>query len=319
MLMDLISKYNGNELCDPCKDEVGMERFFVLCLTACQTETVLEMVDGTFYGSPDFIGRIPFFRAADRSRISPKILFRIDIYHPAGLGIRAWIFTVADTVIFPVLPFIPSHFGADKFQAGDSGTEMGSVPFLSHWQGWIIWTAWDAVFVYRVILILKTGTGIQGDICFIKVPATAKGIARQKALINFHGIKSGIAQKCFWFQERMGLEQINQGRDQEPCIMNGFVLIRGIRFLFNFDFGMLLEVVLVIEGNVPDDTESVCNESDTKRRDWFPVACLLFIIKLFSVIARGDSFLFMKYTTEVQRVIISNNSSNFSYRISGCF
>ena len=49
------------------------------------------------------------------------------------------------------------------------------------------------------------------------------------------------------------------------------------------------------------------------------IACLLFVIKLFSVIARGDSFLFMKYTTEVQRVIISNNSSNFSYRISGCF
>ena len=115
MLMDLISKYNGNELCDPCKDQVGMERFFIPGLAPCQAETVLEMIDGTFYGSPDLIGGIPFFRSADCSGISPKILFRIDVYHPAGLGIRAWIFTLADTVMFPVLPFIPAHFGTDKF------------------------------------------------------------------------------------------------------------------------------------------------------------------------------------------------------------
>lgn len=112
-----------------------MERFFILCLTACHTETVFEVVNGFFYMNPDFIGVVPFFGASGSSGISAEALLRIDINHPsAGRG-GAGIITMTD----PMLGFIcgivfPFHFRAYKFQGWQSALPMRFASFPSHWK-----------------------------------------------------------------------------------------------------------------------------------------------------------------------------------------
>ena len=82
MVIDFICENNSNKLCDPGKNQISMQRFFVLSSACCKTEIVFDVVDISFDNSPDFIGIIPFFGAADRSGISSKILFWVDVDHP---------------------------------------------------------------------------------------------------------------------------------------------------------------------------------------------------------------------------------------------
>ncbi|MBU3877797.1 hypothetical protein HGO97_018510 [Faecalicatena sp. AGMB00832] len=37
MMMNFVCKNNGNKLCDTCKDQICMERFFVLCFSSGKT------------------------------------------------------------------------------------------------------------------------------------------------------------------------------------------------------------------------------------------------------------------------------------------
>ena len=82
MVIDLIGENNSNELCDTCKDQISMQRLLVLGPATCKTEIIFDVIDISFDNSPDFIGIIPFFGSADRSGISTKILFRVDVDHP---------------------------------------------------------------------------------------------------------------------------------------------------------------------------------------------------------------------------------------------
>ena len=82
MMFDLIGEYNSNELCDTGKDQISMQRLLVLGSASCKTEIVFDVDDIPFDNSSDFIGIIPFFGAADRSGISTKILFWVDVDHP---------------------------------------------------------------------------------------------------------------------------------------------------------------------------------------------------------------------------------------------
>ena len=82
MVIDLICENNSNKLCDPGKNQISMQSPLILGSASCKTEIVFDVVDISFDNSPDFIGIIPFFGAADRSGISTKILFRVDVDHP---------------------------------------------------------------------------------------------------------------------------------------------------------------------------------------------------------------------------------------------
>ena len=83
MMIDLIGENNGNELGDAGKDQISMQGLFVLGAASCKAEILLDVVDIPFNSSPDFVSVIPFVSSADRSGISTKIFFRIDINHTA--------------------------------------------------------------------------------------------------------------------------------------------------------------------------------------------------------------------------------------------
>ncbi len=81
MMLDFIGKNNSDELCDSSKNQISMQSLLILGSASCKTEIVFDVVDISFDNSPDFIGIIPFFGSADRSGISTKILFRVDVDH----------------------------------------------------------------------------------------------------------------------------------------------------------------------------------------------------------------------------------------------
>lgn len=89
MFMDLVSHHNGYKLCDSSKQQTRMEYFLILGLTSGDMETVFEMVDGFFHIHAYFMGEVPFLRPLESARISPEILFRINIEHSAAGGVRA--------------------------------------------------------------------------------------------------------------------------------------------------------------------------------------------------------------------------------------
>ena len=45
MPMYFISDYYSDQLCDPCKKQVGMESLLILCPLSRNAETVFELVD----------------------------------------------------------------------------------------------------------------------------------------------------------------------------------------------------------------------------------------------------------------------------------
>ena len=82
VVIDLICENNSNKLGDTGKNQISMQSPLILGSASCKTEIVFDVVDISFDNSPDFIGIIPFLGAADRSGISTKILFRVDVAHP---------------------------------------------------------------------------------------------------------------------------------------------------------------------------------------------------------------------------------------------
>lgn len=125
VFMELVSHHNSYKLCDSGKQQVRMECFLILGLTSGDTGTVLEMVDGFFHIHTYFIGGVPFLRTPESAGISPEILVRVNIEHPATGGIRAWIFTMADTPAFSSLLIVFSfHFRAYKLHGGKPTAKM---------------------------------------------------------------------------------------------------------------------------------------------------------------------------------------------------
>lgn len=125
VFMDLVSHNNGYKLCDSGKQQIRMECFLILGLTSGNTETVFEMVDGFFHIHTYFVGGVPFLRAQESAGISPKILFRVNIEHPAAGGMRAGIFTMVATSAFSGLLIVsPFHFRAYKLHGGKPAAKM---------------------------------------------------------------------------------------------------------------------------------------------------------------------------------------------------
>ena len=152
MFMDFICNDYTNKLGDPCKQQVGMECFFILCPAAGNTETVLKVVDGFFNIYTYFVSVVPFFCPADCSGVSTEILFRINVYHSSTGRSRTRVITVADTFgflsCFVVFPF---HFWADKFHGWKPAAQMGVTAFPFHKQGRIMGTAGNAFPINNIV------------------------------------------------------------------------------------------------------------------------------------------------------------------------
>lgn len=125
VFMYLVSHHNGYKLCDSGKQQIRMECFLILGFTSSGTETVFEMVDGFFHIHTYFVGGVPFLRTPESAGISPKILFWVNIEHPAAGRIRARIFTMADTPAFSgFLIVFPFHFRTYKLHGGKAAAKM---------------------------------------------------------------------------------------------------------------------------------------------------------------------------------------------------
>ena len=203
VFMDLVSHHNGYKLCDSGKQQIRMECFLILGLTSGDTETVFEMVDGFFHIPTYFVGGVPFLRTPESAGISPKILFRVNIEHPAAGGIRAGIFTMADTPAFSGLLIVfPFHFRAYKLHGGKPAAKMRFTPFPFHRKGGIFWTAGDPVFVQRTVGVRKGDSSVKGDVRFFN------GSVLQEVFIDFNGIESSVTQESLGIDEWMLLEEI---------------------------------------------------------------------------------------------------------------
>ena len=91
MVIDLICENNSNKLCDPGKNQISMQSPLILGSASCKTEIVFDVVDISFDNSPDFIGIIPFFGAADRS-VSTVTTNLVFFYHFIGNRICVSVF-----------------------------------------------------------------------------------------------------------------------------------------------------------------------------------------------------------------------------------
>ena len=89
-----------------------------------------------------------------------------------------------------------------------------------------------------------------------------EGITGKKVTVEAYGIKSGIAKEGFGVDEGMGSEKIFQGGDEQPCIMDGFIFIRGSGFLFEDNLRMAFEEIPVIELDMPHNAESIGDNAE---------------------------------------------------------
>ena len=266
MHVQFVSHHYSDKLGNPGEKQVGMKRFLILGFTTGNTKTVFEVVDGFFNIYSDFVGGIPFLGATDCSGISAKVLFWINVDHPSTGRCRTRSITMAYTFCFlcEAVPF-PFHFGTDKFHGWKAAAQMGSAPFPFHWEGSVMRTAGNAVIIYGVIDSFEPEFIFQRDIRFFK------GCSHQQIFIDLDGIESGIPQKRFGIDERMLPEEILQCRDQRLGICEALVLIRGIRFLSNNDLRVGSEKIFIVKGNMPDDTQPVCNDAEFKSIAEMPI------------------------------------------------
>ena len=116
VVIDLICENNSNKLGDTGKNQISIQSLLILGSASCKTEIVFDVVDIPFDNSSDFIGIIPFFGATDRSGISTKILFWVDVDHPPTF--RRGTRVVTETMTMGFLSWFiinPFHFWTDKF------------------------------------------------------------------------------------------------------------------------------------------------------------------------------------------------------------
>ncbi len=146
-----------------------MKCFLILRFTPGNTKAVLKVVDGFFHIYAYFIGGIPFFCAADSSRIGTKVLFRIDVDHSSTGRSCTWIITMAYTfrVLCGAVPF-PFHFGAYEFHGRKPTAQMGFAALTLHWKGSVMRTAGNAVIIDGEIGSFDFQLVFQWNICFFK-------------------------------------------------------------------------------------------------------------------------------------------------------
>src|SRR5699024_3432394 len=118
-------------------------------------------------------------------------------------------------------------------------------------------TTRDPVFIDSIILIFKTCSCIEWNICFLEMPVLTKSITGKKALIKQSGIESGISEEGFRVDQWMPGKEVFECRDQKFGIMNTLILIRGVRFLFYNNIRMGRQEVVVVERDMADNDQPI--------------------------------------------------------------
>lgn len=81
-----------------------------------------------------------------------------------------------------------------------------------------------------------------------------------KEAVGFNGIKGGITKEGSIVKTRVEGKEIREYRPEGRRITNGFILIRGIRFLFYRHLRMCGLKITIEESDVTDDTEAVSKD-----------------------------------------------------------
>lgn len=84
MLLYSVSQDDTDQLCDSCQKQICMECFLILSFAFGNTKAVFKVIDGAFYGCPDFISIVPFVCTTQSAGICPQVFFRVDIDHPSA-------------------------------------------------------------------------------------------------------------------------------------------------------------------------------------------------------------------------------------------
>ena len=95
----------------------------------------------------------------------------------------------------------------------------------------------------------------------VPVNVCTKGAAGKELFIKCGGVKGGVSQKSFRIEKRMGSKEILEGGDEQPCVMDRFVLIWGIGFLIHRDFRMFVKEIFIVEADMPDNPYAVCDDA----------------------------------------------------------
>ena len=156
MLMYFVSGYYRDQLCDPRKEQVGMQGFLILCPLPRNAETAFELVDVFFNVPPDLISIYPFGCTSQDTRVSAEILFGIKVEHSSTGRVCTGVFTVADTFGFTGgFVILPLHFRTNKFHGRKTAAQMGFASLPFHGKGRVFGTAWDPVFIKGAVRFLQ--------------------------------------------------------------------------------------------------------------------------------------------------------------------
>lgn len=119
------------------------------------------------------------------------------------------------------------------------------------WKGWILLTAWDAIFIQSTVGRSKRKSSVERDKSFFKMEFL------KKIVIDLDGVKSCIAKEGFGIDQWMLLKKIFQDRDQSFGVSKCFVFIWGVRFLFHYDIRVRRKKILIIKRDIADDPRTI--------------------------------------------------------------
>ena len=127
--------------------------------------------------------------------------------------------------------------------------------------------AWDSIFIQCIIFTFRFCTGIERDECFRKMDAAAgriyaEGVTGKQAFIEHDRVKGSIPEESFRADQRVCPEIVLECGDEKPCVMDGFIFIRGAGLFPNNDLRMVFEKIIIVKGKVADDPKAICDNTD---------------------------------------------------------
>ena len=152
----------------------------------------------------------------------------------------------------------------------------------------------DSIFIQCVIFTFQFCTGIERNERFRKMDAAAgrvctKGVTGKQAFIEHNRVKGSVPEESFRSDQRVCPEIVLKSGDQEPCVMDGFIFIRGASLFLNNDLRMAVEKVFIVKGKMADDPKAICNNTDFVGIAEMAVNIELFDLRVGSSVGRHGS------------------------------
>ena len=224
------------------------------------------MVDRAFYDGTDLIKSVPFLRVPLDPGKSAEVHVFISIGSAPLFRSTAWIVTAAD-----ILPFHHVDFWTAPFFAVGPAFFM-AMPEMFHGEGRVVWTGGITV---KVISDFRQGTFVT-DV--IRDQSFGKMEFLFQEAIGFDGVKSRIPEEGIRRKLGMKGKVVGQDRMKGGGVPDGLVLVRRIRFLIYRHLRMSFFKIIVQEGDMPYDPETVC-----KDREFIGIAEMAVDVLLFGI------------------------------------